>query len=341
MIVRVVSNRMGSEVNKMKIFLTLVCVAAVLGLGYYGKAYISKTDSQNSTNQQPQKQTDLVTYLNDNGAKTMASAIKNSGFDQRFKQGGPYTLFVPSDTALQLPENSSSLNTLNTSQGASSFLQNYVVQGTITSDNLTSSDFKTFAGTPLAFTQDGADHFVNGKKMLSYAQVGNNVVYVIDGTFTLPTTTDGSGSTSSNSSSNSSLYNNGTGSSSSLLNGTTGGSNTSMLNSLLGQNGQGANNSALGSGTGTNSIGQNSNGMTGSSSSSMMNGLLGGSNGLGGTSSSGIGGMGATGNSSTTGLNTNGVGSGSVNGSILNNGGASSSTGGTGDLLGNISSGSF
>jgi uncharacterized surface protein with fasciclin (FAS1) repeats len=120
---------------------------------------------------------------NDGSFKTLSAALKASGLDKALAQGGPYTIFAPTDKAfaalpkgtlekLLKPENRDTLVKI---------LTYHVVPGQNTSGTLQSGDTKTLEGAPVKVNVSSTGVRVNDAKVIKADILASNgVIHEID-----------------------------------------------------------------------------------------------------------------------------------------------------------------
>ena len=110
-----------------------------------------------------------------------SASVKLTGLDKQLVQNGPYTIFVPSDNAIMsLPQSSVSSMTQNDGKLGKT-INNHIVQGRITNQDINNQNLKTATGSQLTVKSSDGNVTVNGKKIIGSAQYSNGVIYVIDG----------------------------------------------------------------------------------------------------------------------------------------------------------------
>jgi uncharacterized surface protein with fasciclin (FAS1) repeats len=153
----------------------------------YNQQYNQPGQAQPQTGQQtqgkdPLAQNGLDVVLQKANLNMFESALRLSGMDSMLSQGGPYTVFAPTDNQIKNLPKSIAEKFFTNQDYAKSTLQNHVVQGQINQQNMNSTDFKTVAGNPISITKNGQDAFVNGQRIMGAAQFNNGIIYEIDGT---------------------------------------------------------------------------------------------------------------------------------------------------------------
>ena len=120
----------------------------------------------------------LETLQADGNHKTLLTALTAAGLNDTLKNGGPYTIFAPTDAAFaQLP--AGTLDKLLANKDAlNKVLLFHVVSGNLGPNTLTSGPIPSLEGDPLTVKIEGANITVNSAAATPTAKAGN--VYSID-----------------------------------------------------------------------------------------------------------------------------------------------------------------
>jgi len=128
----------------------------------------------------------VVQVAIDNGYNVLAAALVEAGLDFTLQQGGPYTVFAPTDAAF----NSAGITVDNVGEvdNLSEILQYHVVAGEITSDQLSTGQVETLSGDLVDI--DASALTVDGANIVDPFDVeaSNGVIHTIDGVLSLPVT---------------------------------------------------------------------------------------------------------------------------------------------------------
>ncbi len=130
--------------------------------------------------------TDIVSLAaSSNSFTTLTSLLKTAGLADILQQPGPYTVFAPTDEAfaalptatlqqLQQPENREALIRI---------LRYHVVPGTVTSNQLSAGELKTFGERPVNIQIDAANNQVavnNARVIQADVKASNGVIHAIN-----------------------------------------------------------------------------------------------------------------------------------------------------------------
>ncbi len=157
--------------------------------------------SQQNPNQQPnhgqgqqQSNMSVTDALNQMGATSFAQILQQTGADKQLSQGGPYTIFAPSNQAINsLPQDT--INKLKNNQDLlKQTLENHIYQGNLTQNDLNNPNLKTMNGQKLDITEKDGTATVNGHKVLNATEFQNGVIYEIDGVMLPPSVQSGGNS---------------------------------------------------------------------------------------------------------------------------------------------------
>lgn len=139
-------------------------------------------DNQTQMAQEEAQNLSIIDAANQIGLTTFAKLVQNSGMADQFSQGGPYTVFAPSNQAIEnLPQESRQ----QLEQNPDSLKQlagGHIYQGTITQQDLQNPNLTTVGGQKLTLnTTDDGMVTVNGVKITKGIPFNNGVIYEIDG----------------------------------------------------------------------------------------------------------------------------------------------------------------
>ncbi|MEL7039288.1 MAG: fasciclin domain-containing protein [Cyanobacteria bacterium J06592_8] len=127
---------------------------------------------------------DLLGVLSsDSRFSTLATALKSTGLLDQLQEGGPFTLFAPTNEAFEaLPEGTlESLMQPENSEQLTKILQHHVIPGEVTSDELSSGEVETAAGSSVNVDVESDEVTVGDAKVIdSDISTENGVVHVID-----------------------------------------------------------------------------------------------------------------------------------------------------------------
>ncbi|MDY7020622.1 MAG: fasciclin domain-containing protein [Cyanobacteriota bacterium] len=127
---------------------------------------------------------DLLGLLSsDSRFSTLATALKSTGLLEKLQEGGPFTLFAPTNEAFEaLPEGTlESLMQPENSEQLTKILQHHVISGEVTSDELSSGEVETAAGSSVNVDVGSDSVTVGDAKVIdSDISTENGVVHVID-----------------------------------------------------------------------------------------------------------------------------------------------------------------
>lgn len=126
----------------------------------------------------------IVETAQDAGFATLVAAVEAAGLTQVLDEGGPFTVFAPTEAAFQaLPEGTlDELLKPENKEALAGILTYHVVEGRVTSDqvvNLTSAT--TVQGAELAITVEDGSVFINGAQVTTVdVEADNGIIHVID-----------------------------------------------------------------------------------------------------------------------------------------------------------------
>jgi uncharacterized surface protein with fasciclin (FAS1) repeats len=144
-------------------------IVAVLGTAYANAADILETASNTST------------------FKTFLNAAKSAGLADTLKQGGPYTIFVPTNAAFDKlsPETRNEL--LKDKSKMAHVLAYHVIPGKVMIADVKPGKVKTIEGAPLTLKSDNGKVTLNEEANITQSdiQADNGVIHEID-TVVLP-----------------------------------------------------------------------------------------------------------------------------------------------------------
>jgi uncharacterized surface protein with fasciclin (FAS1) repeats len=133
-----------------------------------------------------------------NNLSILVDALNRAGLTETLRTGGPFTVFAPTNTAFQNLLTNLGANSINDVPVPllKEILLNHVVNGSVTSSQLTTGYIKTLS-TPVASPTSKMSLFVNtaaGVRLNGVASVStpnilasNGVIHVVDAVITLPT----------------------------------------------------------------------------------------------------------------------------------------------------------
>jgi len=126
---------------------------------------------------------DLVdTAANSATSKTFLAAVKAAGLTQTLKNNGPYTIFLPTDSAFKQlpPETVDSL--MKDKKKLAQVLAYHVVPGKITVADVKPGEVKTMEGESLKLTSDNGKVTINDEANVIQSDVmaDNGVIHEID-----------------------------------------------------------------------------------------------------------------------------------------------------------------
>jgi uncharacterized surface protein with fasciclin (FAS1) repeats len=126
----------------------------------------------------------VVDLIDDNPSlRTLASVIDEADLDNTLEQGGPYTIFAPSDQAFAAIPAATRERLLRDENRAllRQILTYHVVPGTLTANQLQPGQVQTQAGNPVTVQVNGQQVQVNDARVIQPdLQAANGVVHVID-----------------------------------------------------------------------------------------------------------------------------------------------------------------
>lgn len=116
---------------------------------------------------------------------TLANIIREAGLNDTLQQGGPYTIFAPSDQAFaQIPEATrQQLLQPENRETLRQILNYHVVPGELTADQLQSGQVETVAGQPVNVQVDQSANQVRVNEATvtrPNLQANNGVVHIVD-----------------------------------------------------------------------------------------------------------------------------------------------------------------
>lgn len=115
--------------------------------------------------------------------RTLSSAIDEADLDDTLNQGGPFTIFAPSDQAFEALPAATRERLLKDENRAllRQILTNHVVPGNLTANQLKSGQVQTQAGNSVNVQVDGQQVRVNESRVTQAdLQAGNGVVHIVD-----------------------------------------------------------------------------------------------------------------------------------------------------------------
>lgn len=125
---------------------------------------------------------DLIeTARTSGGMKTFMAAAETAGMADKLKNSGPYTAFIPSDSAFRQlpPETVESL--LKDKEKAAELVAYHLIPGTLTVADVKPGKVQTVQGSPVMLTSDNGSVTVeNAKVIQSDLKADNGVIHEID-----------------------------------------------------------------------------------------------------------------------------------------------------------------
>lgn len=125
---------------------------------------------------------DLVeTARTSGGMKTFMAAAETAGMADKLKNSGPYTIFIPSDSAFrQLPQETRDA-LLKDKEKAAELVAYHVIPGALTVADVKPGKVQTVQGSPVTLTSDNGSVTVeNAKVIQSDLKADNGVIHEID-----------------------------------------------------------------------------------------------------------------------------------------------------------------
>ena len=152
---------------------TLLAAASMAAIGLATAAF---ADSQEAA-----EGTILETAAAAGNFTTLAAAVEAAGLTETLSGEGPFTVFAPTDEAFAaLPEGTLDELLANPEQLAS-ILTYHVVEGEVTSDQLTEGqEVTTVNGAPATITLEGGPMINDAMISRPDVQASNGVIHVID-----------------------------------------------------------------------------------------------------------------------------------------------------------------
>lgn len=141
-----------------------------------GDTYMTP-DSQTNPNKDS---SDINSITQNNGATIFSQLAMQTGFDQQLSSDGPYTIFVPTDNAIQNIPQETLQKVVESQESATSVLKNHVVKGVISQNNI-DQPYQNLNGDLITIAQNDQGTFVNGQKITGAQKFDNGAVYFIDG----------------------------------------------------------------------------------------------------------------------------------------------------------------
>lgn len=119
--------------------------------------------------------------------KTFLAAAKSAGLLQTLKDNGPYTVFIPTDTAFSKLPSGAVDSLMKDKKKLAQVLAYHVVPGRITVADVKPGEVKTMEGSPLKLTSDNGKVTLNDEANVIQSDVmaDNGVIHEID-TLILP-----------------------------------------------------------------------------------------------------------------------------------------------------------
>ncbi len=123
----------------------------------------------------------LETARRSGSFKTFTDAISTAGLTRQFKADGPYTLFIPSDSAFdKLPEGEWQA-LLKDRERLSKVLRYHMVAGRLRVAEVKPGPMRSHAGLPLQLKSDNGMVTVNGARVTeSDMTADNGIIHAID-----------------------------------------------------------------------------------------------------------------------------------------------------------------
>jgi len=151
-------------------------------------------DSDKKSSYASKAKPDLVeTAISAGSFDTLVSAVKQANLVTTLKDGGPFTIFAPTDTAFgKLPEATlSSLMKAENRGKLAEILTYHVIPGDIRSGDVSEGKVKTVAGQEVEISIRDGKVFVNNAQVIKTDVVAENgVIHVIDGVLLPPAPED-------------------------------------------------------------------------------------------------------------------------------------------------------
>ncbi|GIZ52442.1 fasciclin domain-containing protein [Noviherbaspirillum aridicola] len=130
----------------------------------------------------PAAAADLVeTARTSGGMKTFMAAAETAGMADKLKNSGPYTVFIPSDSAFrQLPQETRDA-LLKDKEKAAELVAYHVIPGALTVADVKPGKVQTVQGSQVMLTSDnGSVTMENAKVIQSDLKADNGVIHEID-----------------------------------------------------------------------------------------------------------------------------------------------------------------
>lgn len=169
------------EMNKIALISVIVLfIAAVSLVAIQISGQNSKDKSFEMT--QTQENMDAATAARQIGATDFASMIEKTGLNQQFSEGGPFTLFAPSNEAIGRLSQADRDRIGQDQSLQRQLIGNHIYQGTLTTQNISDPNLSTASGQKLVIEQlPDKSTTINGYRITGGIQFGNGVIYQIDG----------------------------------------------------------------------------------------------------------------------------------------------------------------
>lgn len=131
--------------------------------------------------QNTQQMPSLGDAMSQMGTTEFGQILEESGANQMLSKGGPYTIFAPSNEALNNLSQEDIARLRDDPAVLRRTISNHMLKGTITKENESSPDLKTLSGRKVDVTRNDQGVYINGQKIVKGIQYQNGVVYVING----------------------------------------------------------------------------------------------------------------------------------------------------------------
>jgi len=166
-----------STINR-SLFITLICLSAVAG-----NALADSCGSKTAHSHETKAETKATIYglASEGGFKTLTAAIEAAGLQEALTEGGPFTVFAPTDEAFaKLPEGTVEA-LLADPEALKQVLLYHVADGTVLAEDVVKLESaKTLNGQKVAIqTKDGVK-INNASVIKTDIMAKNGVIHVID-----------------------------------------------------------------------------------------------------------------------------------------------------------------
>lgn len=119
--------------------------------------------------------------------KTFLAAVETAGLSEQLKTKGPYTIFMPTDTAFRQLDSARWEALQQDREALASLVRYHLIPGSVKVTEVKPGQTRSAAGPPLTLTSDNGMVTVNGSRVTeSDLTADNGIIHGIDGVLTPP-----------------------------------------------------------------------------------------------------------------------------------------------------------